>query len=278
MIQVSYNSRLPAVIKEHARLQKEARRKALAAVSNRTLRVTLPHSVAKLTKGTPPSKGLNQTALRKQKSRIRQDILGDNKLGSGIRTATPTGAGGFVPDSFKGYSSMPFVVYSQKGRKKRTGQPLRGLITSGSELVRHIRVYSFLYWKKGVAHRRVKPGYKLIWTTLKAARAAAAQLAEGFGYLMSGWHALARLSQSAGFGKVVAKRTRAHGSSSASLKNDGDILDLTAYNNALPHNKKAQQYQLRVVEEFIPDAFQRALDNEEYYAAKALNKFIKSLK
>lgn len=274
MLKATYNSLLPSIIKEQNRLQKEALRKALATTCNRVLRVTMPNSVSGIDKRKTPG----TSALAKQRSRIRKDILGNNKLGEGLRTAIPTGAGGFVPKSFKGFSLMPFIVYSQKGRKKRKGAPLRGFISSADELVRFIRSSTYLSVKKGVAHRRAKPGQKLIWTNLKTARAAAAKLVECSGYLMSGWHALARLSGTVLFSKVVAKRKSSNGSGSATLKLDGDLLDLTARNDSVPGNKKVQKYQIGVVEEFVPTAFYNALKNEEYYATEALNKFIKALK
>lgn len=275
MLSASYNSDMPAAVKEFERLQKEARRRAVAEVTNRVLRVTLPFSVSNLPKNSPPSKGLNKKPLTALKKRIKKDILGDNKVGSGLMTAIMSGAGGFVHTSFKGRSSMPFVILQQKGRKKKNARPPRGLVTTGSALVRKLKETTRLVERKKAAHRILRPGAKYFWSTLKAARAAAALLQQNAGYLLSGWHALARVSKNSKFSQISV-RSRANGKGRAAIRVEDGLTALDAENNAVPQVKRVTGYQQRVVDSYIAGAFDRAMDNAEFYAEKAFNKWMKN--
>lgn len=274
MLAATFTSGLPAALKEWERLQKEARRRAVAEVTNRVLRVTLPFSVSNLPKNAPPSKGLNKKPLTALKKRIKKDILGDNKVGSGLMTATRSGDGGFVWGSFKGRSSMPFVILRQQGRKKKNARPPRGLVTTGVALVRKLKETTHLVERKKAAHRILRPGSKYFWTTLKAARAAAANLQQNAGYLLSGWHALARVSKNAKFSQISV-RSRAHGGGKAAIRNEDGLTALDAENNAVPQVKRVTDYQQRVVDSYIGGAFDRTLENAENYAVKAFNKWLK---
>lgn len=275
MLSASYNSDMPAAVKEFERLQKEARRRAVSEVTNRVLRVTLPFSVSNLPNNSPPSKGLNKKPLTALKKRIKKDILGDNKVGSGLMTAIMSGAGGFVPTSFKGRSSMPFIVLQQKGRKKKNARPPRGLVTTGPALVRKLKETTRLVERKKVAHRILRPGAKYFWSTLKAARAAAALLQQNAGYMLSGWHALARVSKNAKFSQISV-RSRANGKGRAGIRVEDGLTALDAENNAVPQVKRVTDYQQRVVDSYIAGAFDRAMDNAEFYAEKAFNKWMKN--
>jgi hypothetical protein len=276
MLSATYNSDMPAAVKEFERLQKEARRRAVAEVTNRVLRVTLPFSVSNLPKNAPPSKGLNAKPINALKKRIKKDILGDNKIGSGLMTATRSGDGGFVWESFKGRSSMPFVILpGQRGRKRKNPRPPRGLVTSGPELVRKLKETTQLVERKKVAHRILRPGAKYFWTTLKAARAAAAILQKNAGYLFSGWHALARVSKNAKFSQISV-RARANGKGRAGIRVEDGLTALDAENLSVSNNKRVQSYQQRVVNSHIEGAFDRAMNNAEFYAEKAFNKWLKN--
>jgi hypothetical protein len=282
----TYKSRLAAVEKKYASLLSGAREKAAKATSNSVLRITMPFT-ARDAQGTylPPSKGLKKGALNTLRNRIHWDIIGNigkkgGKLGKDIRTAIVDGAGGFLPGSLKGTSQMPFVVPETRGRKKKNDnrRPPRDMVTSPTELVRRIEQATVLRLNKRrhVQRFRKSKNIELFWTTLDTAKRATAIFKTRAGYLLSGWHMLAAVTQNPNFASIV-NRGMAHAPGTASIKNEKDSLFLSAANKAdLPPG--SSRWQQRVLTTYIPNTFRRLFENEMSYANMEIDKFIKRLK
>jgi hypothetical protein len=54
------------------------------------------------------------------------------------------------------------------------------------------------------------------------------------------------------------------------------LTALDAENLSVSNNKRVQSYQQRVVNSHIEGAFDRAMNNAEFYAEKAFNKWLKN--
>ena len=281
--QFSYHSQLPKVREEYARLLKIAREKAAKSTCNRVLILTMPfsHLNGKF-EYVSPSKALKPTHVNRLKKRIKWDILGNNKLGQGIRTAVVDNAGGFLfrdgKSFFKGSSSMPFVVPDTRGRKKKRAVKPRDQVTSVSELIRRIEQNTRLTLnKKRKLIRTFKKGTKPFWTNLKTARGAAAQMQERAGYLLSGWSALANATgNSAAMGKILS-RTYADAFGSAFLRETEDSVFLSASNGGSGW-QVATRWQQSLLNKYIPRVFRWSFDNEMQFANKQIDKFIKNIK
>ena len=281
--QFSYHSQLPKVREEYARLLKIAREKAAKSTCNRVLILTMPfsHLNGKF-EYVSPSKALKTTHVNRLKKRIKWDILGNNKLGQGIRTAVVDNAGGFLfrdgKSFFKGSSSMPFVVPDTRGRKKKRAVKPRDQVTSVSELIRRIEQNTRLTLnKRRKLIRTFKKGTKPFWTNLKTARGAAAQMQERAGYLLSGWSALAQATgNSAAMGKILS-RTYADAFGSAFLRETEDSVFLSATNGGSGW-QGATRWQQSLLNKYIPRVFRWSFDNEMQFANKQIDKFIKNIK
>lgn len=284
----SYHSQLPKVREEYARLLKIAREKAAKSTCNRVLILTMPfsHLNGKF-EYISPSKALKPTQINRLKKRIKWDILGNNKLGQGIRTAVVDNAGGFLyrknkagkmESFFRGSSSMPFVVPETRGRKKKNAVKPRDQVTSVSELIRRIEQNTRLTLnKRRKLIRTFKKGTKPFWTNLKTARGAAAQMQERAGYLLSGWSALAKATgNSASLGKILA-RTYADAFGSAFLRESEDSVFLSATNGGSGW-QGATRWQQSLLNKYIPRIFRWSFDNEMSYANKQIDNFIKNIK
>ncbi|MBR5878669.1 MAG: hypothetical protein IKY91_03890 [Akkermansia sp.] len=277
MLSSSFSSDLPAAVKELARLYKIATRKALSEMVNRLLTISLPNTISNTPRSGPPSRRPTKKAINALKKRIVHDILGDNKVGSGLATGIVNGRGGVVWGSIKGQSSMPFLIRpTERGRKpKKKRVPPKNLITSGSALVKFLDKNTYMPAKKKTAHRVRLPESDFAWVTLRAARAAAKAIKERAGYYMSGWDELAYIAGNKNFDRIV-KRAYPPGSGSAVLKEDDGIVWLDAVNDCYSLTARIERYCQRIIDNNLPDAFGRAFDRETEYAEKAFNKWLKN--
>lgn len=283
----AYHSQLPKVQKEYARLLKIAREKAAKYTCNRVLILTMPFSPCNGKYDyVSPSKSLKPTQVNRLKKRIKWDILGNNKLGQGIRTAVPDGAGGFLyrknkagqkEGFFRGSSSMPFVVRDSRGRKRRRKVKLRDEVTSVKELIRRIEENTRLTLNKNhKLIRTFKKGSTPFWTNVSTARMAAAQMQERAGYLLSGWRALAQATGNGpSLGKIIS-RTYADAFGSAFLRTREDEVFLSASNGGSLF-QGATRRQQHVLNKRLPWFFMKGFHNEVLYANTQINKFIKNL-
>lgn len=283
----AYHSQLPKVQKEYARLLKIAREKAAKFTCNRVLILTMPfsHCNGKYDY-VSPSKALGRTPVNRLKRRIKWDILGNNKLGQGIRTAVPDNAGGFLyrknkagkmESFFRGSSSMPFVVADTRGRKRKRAVKLRDQVTSVDELIRRIEQNTRLTLnKKRKLIRTFKKGSTPFWTNLTTARKAAAQMQERAGYLLSGWSALAKATNNGpSLGKILS-RTYADAFGSAFLRETEDSTFLSASNGGSLF-QGATRWQQHVLNKRVPFFFRDGFYNEVLEANIQIKKFIKTL-
>lgn len=277
MLSPSFSSDLPAAAQELARLYKIAERKALSEMVNRLLTISLPNTISNTPRSGPPSRRPSKKAINALKKRIVHDILGDNKVGSGLATGIVNGRGGVVWGSIKGQSSMPFLILpTERGRKpKKKRTPPKTLITTGSALVKFLEKNTYMPAKKKTAHRVRLPDSAFVWTTLRAARAAAKAIKERAGYYMSGWDELAYIAGNKNFDRIV-KRAYPPGNGSASLRESDGYTFLDAVNNCYSLTARIERYCQRIIDNNLPYDFNRALDRELEYAEKAFDKWMKN--
>lgn len=277
MLKSSFSSDLPAAAKELARLYKIATNKALSEMVNRLLTISLPNTISNTPRSGPPSRRPTMKAINALKKRIVHDILGDNKVGSGLATGIVNGRGGVVWGSIKGQSSMPFLIRpTERGRKPKKKRVLpKNLITTGSGLVKFLRENTYMPEHKKTAHRIRLPESAFAWTTLRAARAAAKTIKERAGYYMSGWHELARITGNKNFSRIV-KRSYPHGEGSATLEEIDGIMYLIAENDCYSTAARIDRYCERIINWNLPSAFYHAFVRETEYADKAFKKWLKS--
>ena len=114
--------------------------KGLKIVANRAIVSTLPYTL-KNAQGKSPTSAMKKGAINKLKARIKGDIMGDGKVGSGIAEAV-VGGDGYAIIGMKGGGYMPLVVQSKrkkgKGKKKIIERSPRFLVTSATTLLNHI--------------------------------------------------------------------------------------------------------------------------------------------
>lgn len=276
MLKSSFSSDLPAAAKELARLYKIATNKALSEMVNRLLTISLPNTINNTPRSGPPSRRPTKKAINALKKRIVHDILGDNKVGSGLATGIVNGRGGVVWGSIKGQSSMPFFIRpTERGRKPKKKRVLpKNIITTGSGLVKFLQGTTYMPGRKTTAHRIRLPESDYAWTTLRAARAAAKAIKERAGYYMSGWYALARITRNKNFQRIV-NRAHPHGKGSAVLTEFDGIMDLDAWNNCCSPVPRIFGYCERIIDRNLPDDFYRSFMRETEYAEKAFKKWLK---
>lgn len=278
MIQADYSSKLPQILEEQDRLLRVARKKATSNLANETMIATLPYSISNLpVVKYSASKALNKGAIKKQQKRIRQDILG--KDGKGWKRAPIAGDGSILASKIKGNSRMPLVVPTGSGRRKKSPPPKPVNILQSADAVRRwLKENTYLSWRRGAATRVRKRGVKLRWVEKSALLAAAKYLSDTAAGLLSGWAALAKLSDNTKFAQLVSHRQKPNEPGSASMKNDGDKITVSAGNRGVPNSPVVQKYQRAQVDAWIPKKWEYAIANELKYAVEALNKFIKKLK
>lgn len=249
-----------------------AAEKALKNVTNRILQVTLPNTATRKERAESASKNLNKKAVNALKKRIKYNIIGDGREGSGLRTATPAGDGGFiVEDNDKGY--MPFVVMkTQRGRKKKKSNKiikLNNFKASGAELLKHILANTRMTVKNNKAIRVIRKGAKIAWSTKAAAKEAAELLAKRAGNLLSGWKRLAAITKVTKINSLTSGGTHSD-RGEATLRKTDDSVRLTASNDEVPQFK--EKYQSAMIDNNIAHWVKWALQNELKYALKSLNK------
>lgn len=278
MIQAGYSSKLPLILKEQERIFRIARKKATSNLANETMIATLPYSISSLpVVKYSASKALNKGAIKKQQQRIRQDILG--KDGKGWKRAPIAGDGSILASKIKGDSRMPLVVPTGSGRRKKSPPPKPVNILQSADAVRRwLKENTYLAWRRGSATRIRKRGAKLRWVEKSALLAAAKYLSDTAAGLLSGWAALARLSNNTKFAQLVSHRQKPNAPGSASMKNSDDKITVSVVNRGLPTAASVQKYQREQVDAWIPKKWEYAIANETKYAVEALDKFIKKLK
>ncbi len=276
MLTSSYSSDLPSAAKELARLNKIATKKALSEMVNRLLTISLPNTISNTPRSGPPSRRPTKKAINALKKRIVHDILGDNKVGSGLATGIVNGRGGVVWGSIKGQSSMPFLIRpTERGRKPKKKRVLpKHLITTGTELVKFLEKNTYMPAKKKTAHRVRLPGSAFAWTTLRAARAAAKAIKERAGYYMSGWHGLARISGNKNFSRIV-KRSYPHGEGFAVLTDDDGIVGLFAVNDCYSLTSRIERYCQRIIDNNLPYTFNIAMRREIAFAEATFKRWLR---
>lgn len=168
-------------------------KKGVISASNRAIASTLPYTI-KDAKGKSPSRAIKKSAINKLKARIKGDIMGDGKLGSGIATATVGGDGDAMID-IEGGGYMPFVVQKPvKGRKKKgkaTIRQPRFLVSNANLLLNHIYNNTRKKGSNKPMARFIKSGAKYVWTTIDTIKNVVEMLQKRAGNFLSGFKALA---------------------------------------------------------------------------------------
>lgn len=250
---------------------KEASAKALKGVTNRVLAVTLPN-VNNPSERKAPSKSIKKGPLNALKKRIKYNIIGDGREGSGLRAGTPIATGSYDPDKVEGRSYMPFIVVkTTKGRKKKGHKEpqLKGLINSPTALVSHILANTRLTMKNNKAIRVIRKGATVVWTTKAVAKQAADILAARAGNMLSGWTRLATQSGSAALSNLLgSQKTSNRGE--AVLKTTGEKIRLIASNAEVPPHKSG--YMSAMIDRNLARWVTWSIENELQYAMKALKK------
>lgn len=171
--------------------------KGLKTVANRAIVSTLPLTI-KDAMGKSPSSALKKQPINKLKARIKGDIMGDGKLGSGIATAIVGGDGDAMID-MQGGGYMPFVVQrtknSTRGRKKKKNNKQtilpRYLVSSANMLLNHIYNNTRKKGSNKPMSRFIKSGAKYVWTTVDTIKQVVELLQKRAGNFLSGWKQLA---------------------------------------------------------------------------------------
>lgn len=251
----------------------EAVAKGLKIVANRAIVSTLPYTI-KDAKGKSPTSAMKKSAINKLKARIKGDIMGDGKVGSGIASATVGGDGDAMID-MKGGGYMPFVVQSKtkkgKGKKKKKyKEPLtpRYLVSNAQLLLNHI--YNNTR-KKGSGKpmvRFIKKGANYCWTTLTTIQSVVSLLQKRAGNFLSGWEKLAAAVGNKKLSSVLAGGSH-DGGGDAELKLTNNSVRLSAYNDAVPPTKQGYA---SMVESHIQRWANEAIRNELSYAMASLQK------
>jgi hypothetical protein len=242
-------------------------KKGLITVANRAIVSTLPLTI-KDAKGQSPSRALKKTAINKLKARIKGDIMGDGKVGSGIASATVGGDGDAMID-IKGGGYMPFVVQAKtkkgKGKKKKKNkEPLtpRFLVTNAQLLLNHIMNNTRKKGSNKPMVRFIKKGANYCWTTLDTVNNVVKLLQARAGNFLSGWK---NLASTVGNKKLASLLQGGNhdGEGDAELEIKKNSIHLSASNEAVPPTKQGYA---SMVESHIQRWANEAIRNELKYA------------
>lgn len=245
--------------------------KALKTVANRAIVSTLPFTL-KDAKGKSPSQALKKSAINKLKARIKGDIMGDGKLGSGIRVAT-VGGDGDAMINMEGGGYMPFVVQRKEKKKKKSKkirriEEPRYLVSSAQLLLNHIKNNTIRKGSGKPMVRFIKQGARYVWTTPETVKNVVSLLQARAGNFLSGWTRLADAVGNKKFGSIISDGNHdAAGDAELEITSDG--VKLFAMNESVPKYKKNYA---SMVESHIPRWTKESINNEIKYALAAINK------
>lgn len=243
-------------------------KKGVIAASNRAIATTLPLTI-KNAMGKSPSKAINKTAINKLKARIKGDIMGDGKLGSGISTAIVGGDGDAMID-IEGKGYMPFVVQKPvRGRKKKgktTIRQPRFLVSNANLLLNHIYNNTRKKGSNKPMVRYIKKGATYVWTTLDAIKNVVEMLQKRAGNFLSGWKQLASKVGNKKLNTILAGGEHDNdGSAELTVTNNKVILH--AENASVPPYKDNYA---SMVESHFPRWAMEGVRNELKYAMSKL--------
>lgn len=254
--------------------------KALKTVANRAIVSTLPFTL-KDAKGKSPSSALKKGAINKLKARIKGDIMGDGKLGSGIRVAD-VGGDGDAMINMEGGGYMPFVVQrkkkssnknylkkkKKKSKKKKEIVPPRYLVMNANLLLNHIYNNTIRRGSGKPMVRFIKQGATYVWTTPETVKNVVSMLQARAGNFLSGWQRLAEIVGNKKFGTILSGGNH-DGEGDAELAITQKGVKLFAMNESVP---KVKSGYASMVESHIPRWTQESINNELKYALASINK------
>lgn len=238
--------------------------KGLKIVANRAIVSTLPYTL-KDAKGKSPTAAMKKGALNKLKARIKGDIMGDGKVGSGIATAT-LGNDNEAMIDMKGGGYMPFVVQKpiRKNAKRKNviQKSPRFLVTNSNLLLNHIYNNTTKRGSKKPMVRFIKKGASYCWTTVQAIKGVVALLQARVGNFLSGWSELADQVGNKKLNSILGNGNH-DGDGDAELKLTKNSVHLSATNNAVPPTKQGYA---NMVESHVERWANESIRNELKYA------------
>lgn len=298
MLQVKIESDLEEFIREWSKELIKAEVRAMVSTFNEVVKYTLPNTPNTV----PTSKHLkkdptfnyNRAAaskvvpemkenLKKLRSRIIHDIVGDGKVGSGIPRGIPVKSGKIKKGTLEGNVYAGYVVRKKPRAKKGVVDVLpENYTNSSTTLLKHILDTTYMRKAKNVAYRVKAKSGKILWIdSANTAKAAATELSLNAGVLLMGWRNLEKKIMSRReadsktiLDKVLAKtRTAPQGSGSIRLDEEKVIMKGTNPNVS----KYDQGYQQRVVNENIVKNLSKHLEREiSYINTSKIRKTIKN--
>ena len=273
-------------LKQYDRELTKAEVRAMVSTFNEIVKYTLPNtpntvpSDKRLSKN--PNLNYNKAAatkvipemkdnLKKLRSRIKHDIIGDGKLNSGIPTAFAVSNGKIAKDTLKGKVYASYVVRRKSKAKKNQKYKMPPNITSSSsELLNHILKTTKMRKSKSVGFRTKTKGTSIIWIeSANVAKDAANQLMRSAGSLLYGWKALEskvmsmRDSNGATILDKILKDTNETNRGMGRVSTNADRVIMVAENPNV--SRYDEPYQQRVVEDNIRKNFAKHLEREIGY-------------
>lgn len=275
---------------------RKAEVRAMVSTFNEIVKYTLPNTP----KTMPTTKHLNKNPdfnynkaaatkvvpemkenLKRLRARIKHDIIGDGKVGSGIPEARATRKGKIDPDTLRGKVYASYVVRKKSRSKKIKDVIPENYTSNAATLIKHIEKTTHLRKVKDVAFRTRSKGTSIIFIESKSvATSAANELVKGAGVLLTGWRNLEkkvmqnRDSNGATILDKILKNTKKapHGMGSIQQTNDKVIMKATNPNVS----QYDRGYQQRVVDDNISKNFAKHLEREiNYINTSKLRKQIK---
>lgn len=254
-------------IKVHHQLEKfaletrkkieKAAQKACKATANSIIKITLPNNYS-TSKNSKNAKSTVNKGVKALKERIKNDIMGDGVVGSGIRSGIRLNDGMPKPHSVKGKSSAPFMILLNKERSRKSSLPPP--TNSSDELYEHIKKHSYLRKKKNVAKRFFDHNAPLMWVKSKSVvTKAVSKFVARAGNLLSGWKKLAETTNINALDGLL-KNSELDSNGDAEINNKDGIVKLEASNETV--NKAVADYQQNVVDGRIEKEFEYHLTNE----------------
>ena len=283
MLDVKIQSSISEFVEEWSKECVKAEVRAMVSTFNEIVKYTLPNTPKTVPttkhKEKNPTFDYNKMAaskvvpemkenLKKLRSRIVSDIIGDGKIGSGIPRAFVTNKGTIIPDTLEGKVYAGYVVRKKpKAKKGKIDVLPENYTNSAATLLNHVLESTFMRKGKNVAYRvKSRSSKVLVIDSANTAKTVAKELSLNAGVLLMGWRNLEKKimmrRESNGvtiLDKILGKTRQAPMGSGTIIQEMEKVIMKGTNPNV---SKYDQGYQQRVVNENIVKNLSKHLERE----------------